>query len=92
MTAIEKKENPKTEVTEGYLRKYEYQEAWTNFWRDTSEENRKKFLNLPNFDAAIFKEITGVDVASNSKKDELLKKADELIMNAQQLRDQANKL
>jgi len=35
MTAVEKKENPQAEVTEGYLKKYEYKEAWANFWRDT---------------------------------------------------------
>jgi Pentapeptide repeats (8 copies) len=92
MTAVEKKENPSAETTEGYLKTYSYQEAWTNFWEDTDEDNRKKFLNLPNFDAATFKEITGIDVSVNSEKEELLKKANELIKKAEEIKAQARKL
>lgn len=92
MTAVEKKENPKAETTEGYIKTYTYKEAWTNFWRDTDEENRKKFLNLPNFDAEIFEEITGINVKENSKKQDLLNKADELIKKAEELKQQANNL
>ena len=55
-------------VCGGYLKTYDYKEAWANFWRDTDEENRQKFLNLPNFDAVIFHEITGIDI---SKKESL---------------------
>ena len=92
MTATEKKENPQAETTEGYLKKFEYKEAWANFWRDTDEANRKKFLALPNFDAQVFKDITGIDVLGNSKKDELIKKAQELLDKAKELQDQANNL
>ena len=62
MTDQEKKDYPTYETTGGYLREYEYKTAWANFWHDTTSENRKKFINLPNFDAEIFKEITGIDV------------------------------
>ena len=62
MTEKEKIDNPMFSVTGGYLKKYEYKEAWTNFWRDTDKENRKKFLALPNFDAQVFFDITGIDV------------------------------
>ena len=92
MTAIEKKENPKAETTEGYLKKYEYKEAWANFWKDTDEKNRQKFLNLPNFDAGIFKDITGIDVTGSTQKSELLAKAQELIDKANELKEQAKKL
>ena len=68
MTAYEKKEKPKAEKAEGYFKQYTYKEAWDNFWRDTDEANRQKFLNLPNFDAEIFKEITGVDVTAHVHK------------------------
>ncbi len=92
MTDEEKKVDPEFYVRKGYLKTYSWEDAWANFWRDTNEENRKKVLNLPNFDAAIFKEITGIDVADNSKKQELLSKADELIKQAQELRDKAEEL
>lgn len=79
MTDEEKKADPNFYVREGYLKKYTWKESWANFWRDTDEENRKKFLALPNFDAEVFLEITGIDVRGNSKKQDLLNKADELI-------------
>ena len=62
MTADEKIADPNYFVRGGYLKTYAYKEAWANFWRDTDEENRKKFLALPNFDTSIFLEITGIDV------------------------------
>ena len=62
MTDEEKKADPQFFVRKGYLKTYEWKEAWSNFWKDTDEENRKKFLALPNFDAKVFKEITGIDV------------------------------
>ena len=92
MTAVEKQENPSAKTTEGYLKVYTYQEAWANFWKDTDEKNRQKFLNLPNFDAKIFKDITGIDVTINSQKQELLNKANELIQKAEELKKEAEKL
>jgi len=65
MTEDEKKRHPDFETTGGYLREYTYKQAWANFWAETSEENRKKFLNLPNFDADTFRAITGIDVTKN---------------------------
>jgi hypothetical protein len=62
MTDKEKEENPSYKTTGGYLKTLKYKEAWAVFWRKTDEKNRQKFLKLPNFDAKIFKEITGVDV------------------------------
>ena len=66
MTDDEKKKFPTYEATGGYLKKFSYKEAFCNFWRDTSEENRKKFLNLPGFNADMFFEITGIDVREKS--------------------------
>jgi len=67
MTDEEKKADPQFFVRGGYLKTYTYQEAWSNFWKATSEENRKKFLNLPNFDSKIFLEITGIDVQRTTR-------------------------
>jgi hypothetical protein len=62
MTDEEKKANPEYDIRKGYLKTFDYKEAWKNFWEDTDEENRKKFLALPNFDARIFEDITGINV------------------------------
>ena len=62
MTDEEKKADPEFYVRGGYLKTYTWEEAWENYWRDSDEEEKQKVLNLPNFDAVIFKEITGIDV------------------------------
>lgn len=62
MTTQEKKDNSTFKTTGGYLKEYEYNEAWANFWEKTDKKNKDKILNLPNFDAEIFKDITGIDV------------------------------
>jgi len=66
MTTQEKLDNETFHVCDGYLKKFEYKKAWANFWRDTDEDNRQKFLNLPNFDAEIFEKITGINVNKKS--------------------------
>jgi hypothetical protein len=66
MTDEEKKNDSEFYVQGGYLKKFTWNEAWSNFWRDTDEKNRQKFLNLPNFDAQIFFDITGIDVKKSS--------------------------
>lgn len=58
----EKEDYPTYKTTGGYLKSFEYKEMWAIFWRKTDEENKKKFLNLPNFDAKIFEEVTGINV------------------------------
>lgn len=64
MTEEEKKADPNFYVRGGYLKTYTWEDAWKNFWRETDEKNRQKFLNLPNFDPLVFKKITGLDVAT----------------------------
>ena len=92
MTDKEKKADPNFYVRGGYLKKYTWEEAWANYWRDSDDEEKQKVLNLPNFDPVIFKEITGIDVAGNTEKQSLLSKADELIAKANELNAQAEKL
>ena len=60
MTDEEKKAHPKYETTEGYLKTISHKEGWANMWGNLSEENRRVFLDLPNFDAKKFEEITGI--------------------------------
>lgn len=71
MTEEEKIANPDFSINKGYLKTFEWEEAWANFWRNTDEENRQKFLNLPNFDAEVFKSITGIDVTKESVDDKM---------------------
>ena len=62
MTEEEKLNNPKYETIGGYLKTISIHEAWSNLWGNLSQEKRQLFLDLPNFDADKFKEITGIDV------------------------------
>jgi len=68
MTTQEKKEQADFHVRGGYLKTYEWEEAWANYWRDSDQEEKDKVLNLPNFDPEIFKEITGIDVGKSNKE------------------------
>ncbi len=88
MNDKEKSDHPTYKTTGGYLKTIGYKEMWSVFWRKTSEENRKKFLALPNFCPKIFKEITGIDTNDSEAKckaTELRKKADELLKQATEL-------
>jgi hypothetical protein len=88
MTDEEKREFPTYKTTGGYLKTISYKEAWAVFWRKTSEDNKQKFLSLPNFDAAIFKEITGIETknsGSRKKAKELREQADKLLSKAREL-------
>ena len=70
MSDQEKVENPTFHCAKGYLKTYAMEEAWANYWRDSDEEEKQRVLNLPNFDADIFLEITGIDVREGESKSE----------------------
>lgn len=69
MTDKEKEENDQYKVMGGYIKTYEYKEAWRNAWDSATDEDRQKTLELPNWNNEIFKEIAGIDVEAelNSK-------------------------
>ena len=62
MTEEEKEENPDAETTNGYLKIMEPKIGVQEWWNCLSEEDKNTILSIPNFDAEIFKEITGIDV------------------------------
>jgi hypothetical protein len=62
MTPEEKLAFPDAEKTDGYYKTITLHEAWAIFWKDLKDEDKDLFLNLPNFDADKFKEITGIQV------------------------------
>jgi len=51
------------ETCGGFLRTLSYKEAFSRAWRNASDEERDKVKNLPNFDADIFFEISGIKVS-----------------------------
>jgi hypothetical protein len=67
-----------------------YEATWKNAWNLLSQEEKQQFLDLPHFNADIFKKITGIEV--NNQKNELLKKAQELIDKANELKLEAEKI
>lgn len=62
MTEEEKKNNPQAEVTGGYLKTLDYKEAWAEAYRNANKKDILLLKALPNFDAKVFEEITGIDV------------------------------
>ena len=62
MTDEEKAEHPEAETTDGYLKKLDNSECAVIWWRGLSDGQKAIITAIPNFDKAIFKEITGIDV------------------------------
>ena len=60
MTKQEKTDHPEAKVQSGYLRKYDYKEAWQNLWKKLSDADKKEIYKLPNFSWKVFTEITGI--------------------------------
>jgi hypothetical protein len=48
------------------LLKYDhtYHQAWAMAWAEIDQATRDRFLNLPNFDAEKFRQITGIDTVA----------------------------
>lgn len=65
MTDEEKEKHPEHETTGGFLRtrsKSSERQAW---WKRLDEHRKKEVKSIPNFDAEIFKRITGIDVSED---------------------------
>ncbi len=68
MTDKEKEAYPGYTTTGGYLKVKEYKQAWREAYSNTTQEDRDKVKELPNFDADIFKEITGIDIEETEEE------------------------
>src|SRR5574344_2114386 len=62
MTDKEKANNEKAYVCGGYLKVYEYKEAWKNLWDTLDDDEKETFRTLPNCDPDVFEDITGIRV------------------------------
>ena len=68
-TDAEKKQHKKEiEVMGGFLKEIDYKEAFKLSYKKASKEDREKLFKLPNFDPAIFKEISGIDTTKEYNK------------------------
>lgn len=65
MTNEEKAEHPEAEITGGYLKKSYDPKKVQDWWNNLLEEERKTVKSLPNFDAKIFREFTGIEVGKD---------------------------
>ena len=62
MTEKEKAENPSHETNAGFLRFLSYKEAFKKSWDEADKTDRERIRDLPNFDAEVFFEISGIDL------------------------------
>jgi hypothetical protein len=62
MTDKEKEEHPDYKTKGGYLKTIEYKADKQKWWDELSVPHRQAVINLPNFDADIFYECTGIRV------------------------------
>ena len=62
MTNEEKAAHPEHETTGGYLKVLDESECAQIWWDGVSEHVKYVIMNLPNFDAEIFRRCTGIKV------------------------------
>ena len=62
MTNEEKEKYPSYKTTGGYLKTISHKEAYKIMWEKLSQREKNEIQKIPNFDARIFQEITGIDV------------------------------
>ena len=62
MTDEEKRSNPHSEVTGGYVRSYGHKESWKIMWNKFLDEEKEIIKSIPNFDKDLFFEITGIEI------------------------------
>ena len=62
MTEEEKADSPNDKVTDGYLKHVSDTKNRQKWWDGLSEEDKNEVISLPNFDAEIFEQCTGIKV------------------------------
>jgi len=68
MSDQEKEDNPSYKTTGGYLRVYGYQEAFQKSYNAANREDQLKIKELPNFDADVFFEISGIRIDAETEE------------------------
>ena len=68
MSDQEKEDNPSYKTTGGYLRVYGYQEAFQKSYNAANREEQLKIKELPNFDADVFFEISGIRIDAETEE------------------------
>ena len=61
MTDEEKEAHPEYKTTGGFLKVLDTSDCCVRWWENIDEYQRRIIRSIPNFDAAIFKQITGID-------------------------------
>ena len=62
MSEEEKAAHPEHETTGGYLKTVDFKTACKMMWDNLDDEGKEAVKAIPNFDAGVFEEITGIDV------------------------------
>lgn len=62
MTEEEKENHPASEKLDGFLKKTNLEKKRQEWWDSLKQKDKNAILSIPNFNATIFKEITGIDV------------------------------
>ena len=57
-----------------------YKDAWANAWKIMDEEDKNKILSIPQFDADIFKAITGIEIVKPEVQVVEISKAREVVI------------
>lgn len=63
MTEEEKSFHPEHETTGGYLKTVDFKTACKIMWNNLNDEDKQAVKEIPNFDADVFEEITGIRVS-----------------------------
>ena len=62
MSDEEKSIHPEHETTGGYLKTVDFKTACRMMWNKLSDEDKQSVKEIPNFNAEVFKEITGIEI------------------------------
>jgi hypothetical protein len=68
MSEEEKVAHPEHETTGGYLKVVDFKTACKMMWDKLDDYDRQAVCEIPNFDAEVFMEITGIDVNKEDDK------------------------
>ena len=62
MTDEEKQAHPEYKAKGGYFKTVDFKTVCKMVWNELIDDDKQAVMEIPNFDAEIFKEITGIDV------------------------------